>query len=330
MVDYFNILKMKKILLVISCLAAAFGLQAQSIPNGSEWFTGSMQYEATVLKSGAVQMYMMNEGEEIEYVLVPESGKKGQYSYVDMLEEENTLKLIQRAGQTILAEYNPSNKLSKIYELTDRGFEENLLTRFFHRICGIYSFSAPGVGSTPLVIGEKTVTVDGVTARSKPLTFNGYPMDILDIEDGPWKGLWHFVMTASGLNAYRTQIDEYGMSEDLDEKPVVLVWNDPDRGRWDFLSKDFVSSLPYTKQTLRIMRNAIMAKHGYVFKSEELKLRFEFEPWYTPAPNNESIKLSLIEEMNIALIQTEEAKSDDERYVTEEEPGMKRYLEYEE
>ena len=321
---------MKKILLVISCLAAALALQAQSIPNGSEWFTGSMQYEATVLKSGAVQMYMMNEGEEIEYVLVPESGKKGQYSYVDMLEEENTLKLIQRAGQTILAEYNPSNKLSKIYELTDRSFEENLLTRFFHRLCGIYSYSDPDAGMKTLVIGEKTVTVDGVTARSKPLTFNSYPMDILEIEDGPWKGMWHFVMTASGLNAYRTQIDEYGMSEDLDEKPLVLVWNDPDRGRWDFLSKDFVSSLPYTKQTLRIMRNAIMAKHGYVFKSEELKLRFEFESWYTAAPNNESIKLSLIEEMNIALIQTEEAKSDDERYVTEEEPGMKRYLEYEE
>ena len=321
---------MRKLIIFISFVFASLGLQAQSIPNGSEWFTGSMQFEAKVLKSGAVQMYMMNEGEEIEYVLVPDSGKKGQYTYVDLLDEENTLKLIQRGGQTILAQYDPFNHLEGIYELTDRIFEENLMTRFLHRICGTYSFSVPGKGSTPLVIGEKTVTVDGVPARFNAPTFNSYPMDILDIEDGPWKGMWHFVMTASGLNAYRTSIDEYGMTEDLDEKPVVLVWDDPDRGRWDFLSKDFVTSLPYTKQTLRIMRNAIMAKHGYVFKSEELKLLFEFEPWYEAAPDNESIKLSLIEEMNVARIQAEEAKSDDERYVTEEEPGLKRYLMYDE
>ena len=33
--------------------------------------------------------------------------------------------------------------------------------------------------------------------------------------------------------------------------------------------------------------------------------------------------------MNIAMIQTEEAKANDARYVTEEEPGCRRYQDYE-
>ncbi len=54
------------------------------------------------------------------------------------------------------------------------------------------------------------------------------------------------------------------------------------------------------------MRNAILAAHGYVFKSKDLKTYFEAQPWYTPAASNASIKLSLLEELNIALIQAAE------------------------
>lgn len=320
---------MKRLFSLILGLTAVLGLQAQTIPSGSEWFTGNMQYTATRHADGSVTMYMMNEGEEVEFLLTPVSGKPGQYIGKTYSDETVSYRLIQRAGQTILAQYDPQGHLELVFELTDRPFEENLFTRFYNRICGTYSFSDPESGSTPLVIGKHTVTVNGVTSRSKAPSFNGYPMDIIDIEDGPWKGMWHLVMTESGFNAYRTRIDEYGMSEDTDEKPVVLVWNDPDRGRWDFLSQDFVSRLPYTKQTLRIMRNAILAKHGYVFKSEELKLKFEFEPWYKAIYDNAAIKLSLVEEMNIAMIQTEEAKANDARYVTEEEPGCRRYQDYE-
>ncbi len=323
-------MNMKKFLLPILCLAAAFGLQAQSIPNDSEWFSGTAQYTATRLANGNIQMYMMNEGEEIEFVLKPVSGKSGQYTYVDWAEEKHSVKLIQRDGITVLADYNAANHLEMVCVKTTERFDRNLLSRFFTVLSGKYSYSKPGGGTGHIVIGKDSFSVDGVASSFEVPTLNDYPMDILRIQDGPWKGLWHFVMTASGLNAYRTEIDEYGMSEDVDEKPVVLVWDDPTRGRWDFLSQDFVCLLPYTRQTLRIMRNAIMAKHGYVFKSEELKLLFEFEPWYSPAPDNASVKLSLIEEMNVALIQGEEAKSDDERYVREEEPGLKRYLMYDE
>ena len=94
---------MKRLSLLIASLAAVLGLQAQTIPSGSEWFTGGMQYEATRHADGSVTMYMMNEGEETEYKITPVSGKPGQYTGKNFADETISYKLIQRAGQTILA-----------------------------------------------------------------------------------------------------------------------------------------------------------------------------------------------------------------------------------
>ncbi|MBQ9660247.1 MAG: YARHG domain-containing protein [Bacteroidales bacterium] len=57
---------------------------------------------------------------------------------------------------------------------------------------------------------------------------------------------------------------------------------------------------------LRPSRNAILASHGYVFQSKDLKAYFEAQPWYTPAESNASVKLSLLEQLNVALIQAAE------------------------
>ena len=54
------------------------------------------------------------------------------------------------------------------------------------------------------------------------------------------------------------------------------------------------------------MRTAILAAPGYVFKSKDLKTYFEAQPWYTPAASNASVTLSLLEQLNIALIQSAE------------------------
>lgn len=61
-----------------------------------------------------------------------------------------------------------------------------------------------------------------------------------------------------------------------------------------------------TKKELRIMRNEILARHGYSFKSEDLKNRFESQPWYFPLSNDVSKQLSIIEKANIKFIQKHE------------------------
>ena len=42
-------------------------------------------------------------------------------------------------------------------------------------------------------------------------------------------------------------------------------------------------------QELRLLRNEIFAKHGYVFKDQSLQYRFEKLDWYVPIDDNQSI-----------------------------------------
>ncbi|MBQ6653063.1 MAG: YARHG domain-containing protein [Prevotella sp.] len=63
----------------------------------------------------------------------------------------------------------------------------------------------------------------------------------------------------------------------------------------------------YPKAALRIMRNEILARHGYTFADAATKNYFSKQPWYE-AKGNQNPKLSDIEKLNISLIKTIEAE----------------------
>ena len=69
----------------------------------------------------------------------------------------------------------------------------------------------------------------------------------------------------------------------------------------------------FSKPQLRLMRNEILARHGWKFQSKDLKDYFTSQPWYKPVADNSSVKLSVIEMTNIQLLKSEEAVSDDNR-----------------
>lgn len=69
----------------------------------------------------------------------------------------------------------------------------------------------------------------------------------------------------------------------------------------------------FSKPQLRLMRNEILARHGWKFQSKDLKDHFGSQPWYQPVADNSSIKLSIIEMTNIQLLKSEEAVSDENR-----------------
>ena len=58
-----------------------------------------------------------------------------------------------------------------------------------------------------------------------------------------------------------------------------------------------------SKKELRLMRNEIMARHGYTFTSDDLKKHFEKELWYFPLFRDVSKNLSDIESKNVTFIQ---------------------------
>ena len=55
-------------------------------------------------------------------------------------------------------------------------------------------------------------------------------------------------------------------------------------------------------QQLRMMRNEIMARHGYAFKNEALKKQFNEQPWYFPLFLNVDSQLTAIEKENVKFI----------------------------
>ena len=58
-----------------------------------------------------------------------------------------------------------------------------------------------------------------------------------------------------------------------------------------------------SKYDLKIMRNEIFARHGYIFKTTDMKNHFQNQSWYTPKYGDVSSKLTNIEQKNVALIQ---------------------------
>ncbi|PID23608.1 YARHG domain-containing protein [Sporosarcina sp. P7] len=68
-----------------------------------------------------------------------------------------------------------------------------------------------------------------------------------------------------------------------------------------FLDKSDLKGL--SKEELRLARNEIYARHGYVFKSKELQNYFGSQSWYEPNPSFDG-KMTKWEKHNIELIQS--------------------------
>lgn len=60
---------------------------------------------------------------------------------------------------------------------------------------------------------------------------------------------------------------------------------------------------------IRLMRNEIFARHGYIFKNEDLKEYFSSQPWYKPQFENVDDKLSEIEKLNIKRLVAKETRN---------------------
>lgn len=86
-------------------------------------------------------------------------------------------------------------------------------------------------------------------------------------------------------------------------------------GIWPFASSQLLSPTliaHFAKPTLRLMRNEIWARHGYIFTAPDLQQYFTAQPWYTPGNSNDAIQLSDIEQLNVDLIKAMENRPDND------------------
>ena len=121
-------------------------------------------------------------------------------------------------------------------------------------------------------------------------------MYFLAIRNTNGDAVWEMTLTPDNLEsclAFERYLEQQPVSEQLSN----CLLNTSYLGR-------------FSKDQLRIMRNEILARHGWKFQSKDLQEYFGKQPWYKPGNNNNAIKLHIIEQLNIQLIKSEETVPD--------------------
>lgn len=70
-----------------------------------------------------------------------------------------------------------------------------------------------------------------------------------------------------------------------------------------------------TVTELRLLRNTVYARYGYIFKNDELAEYFKNFSWYTPTYSNVDDKLTDIDKQNLDLIKLYENMSDEQENI---------------
>lgn len=76
-------------------------------------------------------------------------------------------------------------------------------------------------------------------------------------------------------------------------------------GNYTIASEKFLTTndlLNRNKYELKIMRNEIFARYGYIFKTNDMRLYFESQSWYSPRYEDVTSFLTEIEKSNLELI----------------------------
>ena len=232
-----------------------------------------------------------------------------------MVEEVgHTVRLVKQEDLNILCFYDSKDALYKIMDATREEDNQKLnVENWMRMLRGDYTMA----DGTRVTIDWNKALVGGTYVPIEAMTFNGHTTGILSIdgEGTPLNGPMEVQFIKGGLCLYPVGFDEYEFPHRLLVDSLTLIESNPNCGCYDYVCHTLLHGSElnyYDKPTLRLMRNAILACRGYVFQSKDLKEYFGKEPWYRPVENNDEIRLSLLEQLNIELIKYREATFDNE------------------
>ncbi len=270
-------------------------------------------------------MQVIAEGEKLEFVLVPVDGEKDCFILEKSPDADAVLsypvglvvKRVREDGLEVLCLHDGNDRLVGVMASTRMPARVVSALNMNTRLKGSYKVDSTG---DSVVIDDGVGLFNGRKVYFKIDYFNDMANGVLKIDSGsPLEGSWEFVPTLSGFKVYPGSFGQNATFQRTGE-PFILVDADPGSGRFEFASKILVDNAclkSYKKSTLRLMRNEILARHGYVFEDEDLKEYFRKQPWYKPAQSNEGIELSFIEKLNVGLIENAESDPDHDTYVDE-------------
>lgn len=92
----------------------------------------------------------------------------------------------------------------------------------------------------------------------------------------------------------------------MESTEYVLTYSENSNSSKELLAEKNLAK--YSREELRILRNEIFAKKGYIFKSTDLREYFKQFDWYKPTSKDVNESLSLIEKSNVQIILKAESK----------------------
>ncbi len=309
---------MKKIFLLM-CVLASLTTHAQDIKNGSKWNISNLEYEAKVNADKTVTFTATAEGEELAFRLTPNKNSKNEFVIGDdpkadgfnPFSQTSRAKLFDEKGWKLLCLYDNKDRLHEVLDGSFFGSGEKVaMGKWMQQIMGNYVDKY----GDELQIGNEVIYKKGVAcATFENIPFNGTVTGVVKISGNTHlDGTWEFVQTLEGLTLYEVVQDEYGFFKRTgDEQTLEWVDTEP---RFGYASTVLLNDKLFRKMdkaTLRVMRNAILAKHGYMMSSPDLVEYFGSKPWFSPRPSNDDVfdELSIPERLNIELIKTVETLS---------------------
>ena len=321
---------MKKSVLTITtlCLCALCDVQAQ-IDNRYHWYDGEITYTATHLDHSNVRMNAMDEGEELEFILRYDNEVNPEHQVYTVLKGGHDITTARNAGLTahrqkaegldVICIYD-CDGLLKTVMVGQKEWDAEKLNKnlWMEQTKGRYSAKGTGKGKKVIDWDMEELSIDGIVYPYELYCFNGRATGFIRVDEVPGEpneleGTWQVVPTLEGLHLYSvntdTAISPWGWERDGRE--YILTRTDLKTGRFDYASRILLNDMQFRhldKKALRIMRNEILARHGYRFKSKDLQEYFGKQTWYKPLKDNSKIRLSFIEQLNVELIKYAEAQ----------------------
>lgn len=241
---------------------------------------------------------------------IPESAVKERPQNLDdivktMLDEEycngddgEVWKRREVEGHDLLIRYD-DNSIMSVYVPTGREMKEVVDDDFCDIIAGSYASTK---GKKYQFNNDGTCVFDGVTTNYSMVDEgdNGTPSLHITVNNQ----LWELEPTADGMKIYKAfhRPDAEGPFQGELFATLKVSKNTP---RWSFLSDRVCTEYAVAnlnKDVMRVMRNEMYARQGYRFSDKKLQAYFESCKWYKPAEDNSKVKLSEVENLNVAVI----------------------------
>lgn len=309
--------------LVVGWFAMTVNAEQARINNGAHWYDGEITFTATSIENNNVLMNAMDEGEEHEFVLryvkdvAPDHHvyltANGTHDYVNKFGVGTTARHKKADGWDVICFYdNKGGLLSVMSGESEWDAEKLNKAHWKNQMIGEYVSEAENEVEQCLNWTWESLSLGGIIYPYDIITFNGRITGFITIKPvegaaNELEGTWEVVPTLKGFNLYSVNTETGSTPWEWQRTGVEYVFaeSNPDVGRFFFASNMLLNDCQFRrfdKPTLRIMRNAILARHGYRFQSKDLQEYFANEPWYKPAASNDGIRLTFIEQLNVELI----------------------------